>query len=80
MIRGGLFTRFFKTGFANLNRSGGLICLSSPPSLARCAGLASALVVERRPHPSKAETESEFINPIIGALGGQRLPRRWPRG
>jgi hypothetical protein len=77
MLRGGLFTRFFlEDGIREMpqyRRTGA----------GAVDGFAAAVrahwrELQRMPHPSEAETEAEFIYPILGLLGWEHLPQQEP--
>src|SRR5215469_7059549 len=77
MLRGGLFTRFFlEDGIREM-----------PHYRRRDAGAVDEFAASVRaqwrelqgmPHPNEAETESEFIYPILGRLGWEHLPQQEP--
>jgi hypothetical protein len=77
MLRGGLFTRYFlEDGIRGLDQYHRLDAAQVD---------AFATVVGRHwphlaqmPHPSEAETEAEFIFPILGGLGWEHLPQQEP--
>ena len=77
MLRGGLFTRYFLDngirGMEQYRRITG----------AKVEAFAEAVRshwshLEQMPHPSEAETEAEFIFPILGCLGWEHLPQQEP--
>src|ERR1051325_9482029 len=77
MLRGGLFTRFFLED--------GIRELTPYRRLEGKTVLAFAEEVHRRwttflqmPRPNESETESEFINPMLGLLGWEHLPQQQP--
>jgi hypothetical protein len=77
MIRGGLFTRFFLED--------GIRGLAPYRRLDADSVAAFADQVQRRwatfapmPRPNEGETESEFINPMLGLLGWEHLPQQEP--
>jgi hypothetical protein len=77
MIRGGLFTRFFLED--------GIRGLAPYRRLDADSIAAFADQVQRRwatfaqmPRPNEGETESEFINPMLGLLGWEHLPQQEP--
>lgn len=77
MVRGGLFTRFFlEDGIRGLPEYGGLdaatVAAFAEEVRRRWAELAQMA------HPSEAETESEFINPMFTLLGWEQLPLQEP--
>ena len=77
MIRGGLFTRFFlEDGIRGLPQYASL----DPCALSRFAEAAAGrwAALARMPHPSEAETEAEFINPMLALLGWEQLPQQEP--
>lgn len=77
MMRGGLFTRFFlEDGIRELEHYRHLDPASVLDFAERVRRCWRAL--EQMPHPSEAETESEFIYPIFGLLGWEHLPQQEP--
>ncbi|HEY3912821.1 MAG TPA: hypothetical protein VGM07_23455 [Stellaceae bacterium] len=77
MLRGGLFTRYFlEDGIREMDQYRRLD--------AACLGTFPGAVgrhwthLEQMPHPSEAETESEFIFPILSLLGWEHLPQQEP--
>jgi hypothetical protein len=77
MIRGGLFTRYFlEDGI----RETDAYRQQSPAEIAAFADAVRdqwAMLV-KIPRPSEAETEAEFIYPILDRLGWHRLPQQEP--
>ena len=77
MLRGGLFTRYFlEDGIRGLHHYHRL-------DAAQVETFADAVRshwshLEQMPHPSEAETEAEFIFPILGGLGWEHLPQQEP--
>ena len=77
MVRGGLFTRYFLDD--------GIRMMDQYRRITTADAEAFADVVrthwthlEQMPHPSEAETEAEFIFPILGRLGWEHLPQQEP--
>ncbi len=77
MVRGSLFTRFFlEDGIRQTAAYRDLDSVRVEAFAAEVQNRWAALAEMHR--PSEAETESEFIYPIIGALGWQHLPQQEP--
>ena len=77
MIRGALFTRFFledgiRTTPAYRDLPADAVSRFAADAAARWADLAQIA------HPSEAETEAEFILPVLDLLGWQHLPQQEP--
>jgi hypothetical protein len=77
MLRGGLFTRYFlEDGIRGMDQ---YRRLGAPAVDAFAQALRGHwLNLEQMPHPPEAETESEFIFPILGLLGWEHLPQQEP--
>src|SRR5438045_1215860 len=77
MVRGGLFTHFFlEDGIQQLSEYREL-------DVDRVAEFGAEIRrrwadLSQMAHPSEAETESEFINPILNLLGWEHLPQQEP--
>jgi hypothetical protein len=77
MLRGGLFTRYFlEEGIRAIDRYHRL-------DAAQVDAFAAAVGrhwphLAHMPHPSEAETESEFIFPVLRLLGWEHLPQQEP--
>jgi hypothetical protein len=77
MLRGGLFTRYFlESGIREMDEYRRL-------DAAEVDAFAGAMRTRwtnlaRMPHPSEAETESEFIFPTLALLGWEYLPQQEP--
>src|SRR5580704_10584751 len=77
MMRGGLFTRYFleegirETEAYRAKELGEIVAFAEVVR-SRWANLADMR------HPSEAETESEFIHPILNHLGWEHLPQQEP--
>lgn len=77
MIRGGLFTRFFlEDGIRTMPEYRDRDSAAVDHFAARVREHWGNL--ERMPRASEAETESEFINPLLKALGWEQLPQQEP--
>jgi hypothetical protein len=77
MIRGALFTRFFLEdgirGLAPYRRlDADVVAAFAEQVRRRWAAFAEM------PRPNEGETESEFINPMLGLLGWEHLPQQEP--
>lgn len=77
MLRGGLFTRyFFDDGIREMpqyQRLGSGAVVDFAAALRR-----HWVPLAEMPHPSEAETEAEFIFPVLGLLGWEHLPQQEP--
>ncbi len=77
MVRGGLFTRYFlDDGIREMPSYRGL-------AIGDVEAFAAAVRrhwadLEQMPHPSEAETEAEFIFPILSLLGWEHLAQQEP--
>lgn len=77
MIRGGLFTRYWlEDGIRQTPQYGALTVEQVAAAAEEIARAWQAL--DLMAAPSEAETESEFIHPILDQLGWQRLPQQEP--
>ncbi len=79
MLRGGLFTQYFLEdgirGMDQYRRLGAAEMDAFVEAVSRHWPNLSQM-----PHPSEAETESEFIFPILSLLGWEHLPQQEPGG
>jgi hypothetical protein len=77
MIRGELFTRYFlDDGIRGMDQ---YRCLAAAEVTAFAAAIGERWAhLEQMPHPSEAETEAEFIFPILGLLGWEHVPQQEP--
>jgi len=77
MLRGGLFTRYFlEDGIRELDQYRRLDSADVDAFAAELRRHWANLA--QMPHPSEAETEAEFIFPILGLLGWEHLPQQEP--
>ena len=77
MVRGGLFARYFlEDGIRTMDRYR-RITAAEAEAFADFFRL-HWRHLEQMPHPSEAETEAEFIFPILSQLGWEHLPQQEP--
>jgi len=77
LIRGGLFTRYWLED--GIRQTPQYRALSAEQVTAAAEGIARLWrALELMAAPSEAETESEFIHPVLDQLGWQRLPQQGP--
>jgi hypothetical protein len=77
LIRGGLFTRYWLED--GIRQTPQYRALSAEQVAAAAEGIARLWrALELMAAPSEAETESEFIHPVLDQLGWQRLPQQEP--
>ncbi|MGH7114206.1 MAG: Eco57I restriction-modification methylase domain-containing protein, partial [Stellaceae bacterium] len=77
MVRGALFTRYFlEDGIRQMPQYNG-VTAGDVEELGAAVRRHWAHL-EQMPHPSEAETEAEFIFPILARLGWEHLPQQEP--